>query len=88
MEQNQYCGYIFIDLFLFANESEICNYANDNTFYSANKNICDALRDLVPLYNFKNVKNTPCNFTKSKTTPWVFFMFLNRTNGTKSRKTY
>ena len=53
MEQNQYCGYIFIDLFLFANESEICNYANDNTFYSANKNICDALRDLVPLDNFK-----------------------------------
>ena len=26
------------------------------------------------LYNFKNVK--ACNFTKSNTPPWVFFMFL------------
>ena len=31
---------IFINvLFLFTNKSEICNYANDNTLYSANKNI-------------------------------------------------
>ena len=36
------------------------------------------------LYNFKNVKNThggvlpliACNFTKSKTPPWVFFTFF------------
>ena len=27
-----------------------------------------------------------CNFTKSNTPPWVFFTFLNCTNGTKSRK--
>ena len=51
------------------------------------------------LYNLKNVKNThggvlllaklqaeACNFTKSNTPPWVFFTFLNCTNGTKSRK--
>ena len=31
---------IFInDLFLFASKSEICNYVDDNTLYSANKNI-------------------------------------------------
>ena len=35
------------------------------------------------LYNLKNMKNTDggfwlltCNFTKSSTTPWVFFMFF------------
>ena len=27
-----------------------------------------------------------CNFTKSNTSPWMFFMFLNCTNGAKSRK--
>ena len=50
------------------------------------------------LYNLKDVKNThgsvlvlvklqaeACNFTK-RNTPWVFFTFLNCTNGTKSRK--
>ena len=42
------------------------------------------------LYNIKNVKNIHGavlllgNFTKSNTTPWVFFTFLNCTNGTKS----
>ena len=52
------------------------------------------------LHNFKNVKNThvrvlllvkwqasACNFTKSDTLPWVFFMiFLNCKNGTKERE--
>ena len=28
-----------------------------------------------------------CNFNKSNTPPWLFFTFLNNTNGTKSRKT-
>ena len=50
---------------------------------------CDALRNIVPLYNLKNVKITHgvllllvklqvelCNFTKSNTSPWVFFTFL------------
>ena len=50
---------------------------------------CDALRNTVPLYNLKNVKITHgvvlllvklqaelCNFTKSNTSPWVFFTFL------------
>ena len=50
---------------------------------------CDALRNMVPLYNLKNVKITHgvllllvklqvelCNFTKSNTSPWVFFTFL------------
>ena len=27
-----------------------------------------------------------CNFTKTKTPPWMFFTFLNCTNGTKSSK--
>ena len=52
------------------------------------------------MYNFKNVKNShggvlllvklqaeTCNFTKSNTLPWVFSLFLNRTNGTKPHKT-
>ena len=38
---------IFInDLFLFTNKSEICNYADDNTLYSANKNISRNISDL------------------------------------------
>ena len=50
------------------------------------------------LYNLKNVKNThggvlmlvkfqasAYNFTKINTPPWVFFMSLICTNGTKSR---
>ena len=38
---------IFINyLFLFTNKSEICNYADDNTFYSANKNISQIISDL------------------------------------------
>ena len=49
-------------------------------------------------YNLKNVKNThggvmilvklqasACSFTEINTPPWVYFMFLNCTNGTKSR---
>ena len=53
------------------------------------KPICDALRDLVPFAQFKNTNNThrgvlllvklqasACNFTKSNTPPWVFFMFF------------
>ena len=52
------------------------------------------------LSNFKNMENTHggvlllvklqaefSNFTKSNTLPWVFFTFLNCTNGTKLRKT-
>ena len=45
------------------------------------------------LYNFKNVKNTHggvlllVNFTKSNTPSWVFSLFLNCTNGTKSCET-
>ena len=48
-----------------------------------------ALRDLVPLCNLKNVKNThwgvlilvklqveACNFTKINTPPWVLFTFF------------
>ena len=53
------------------------------------KNICDALRDLVPFVQFKNAKNTnggvlllvnlqalACNFAKSITHRWVFFTFF------------
>ena len=50
---------------------------------------CDALHDLAPFVQFKNVKNTDggvlllvkvhpeaCNFTKSNTPSWVFFTFF------------
>ena len=46
------------------------------------------------LSNLKNVKNThgivlllafACNFTNISTPPWVFFTFLNPTNGKKLR---
>ena len=48
------------------------------------KVVCDALRDLVSLYNVRNVKNThggvllleAYNFTKNNTPPWVFFTFF------------
>ena len=59
------------------------------------KNNCDTLRDLVPFVQFKKREkhpwrsgtcNSACNFTtKNNTPPWVFFRFLNCTNGTKSR---
>ena len=54
-------------------------------FFNILTHMC-ALRDLVPCAQFKNVKNIhggvllsvklqaeACNFTKSNTTPWVFF---------------
>ena len=51
-----------------------------------NANTCDALRDLVPLVQFKkcekhswrsvNFTKVACNFTKINTPPWVFFTFL------------
>ena len=60
--------------------------------------IFDALRDLLPSVQFKKRKKThrrvlllvklqvlACNFTKKNTPPWVFFIFLNCTNGTKWR---
>ena len=48
---------------------------------------CDVLCDLVPFVQFKNREEYPwksvafskalaCNFTESKTTPWVFFTFF------------
>ena len=40
------------------------------------------------LYNLKSVKPKACNFTKSNTPPWVFFTFLNCTNGTKYTQRY
>ena len=59
--------------------------------------VCDVLRDLIPFVQFKKRENTHggalllvklhaevCNFTKSNTPPWVFFKFLNCTNGIKS----
>ena len=46
-------------------------------------NICDALRDLVPIVQFRKCEKTPMeerylagNFTKSNTPPWVFFTFF------------
>ena len=62
------------------------------------KKICGALRDLVPVLQFKKREKHPwrsvnliklqasaCNFTKSNTPPWVFFTFLNCAHSTKSR---
>ena len=53
------------------------------------KNICDALRDLVPFAQFKQRENThggerllvklqaeACNFTRKNIPPWVFFTFF------------
>ena len=53
------------------------------------KEFSDALRDLIPFVQSKNVKNThggvilliklqasAYNFTKSNTPPWVFFTFF------------
>ena len=43
------------------------------------KNICDALRDLVPFLQFKKREKQPwrsVNFTKINTAPWVFFTFF------------
>ena len=50
------------------------------------KLICDALRDLVPFVQFKKCKKHPWRsviFSKVA----GFSLFLNCTNGTKSRKT-
>ena len=50
--------------------------------------VCGALRDIVPFVKFKKPENAytgvlllvklrarACNFTKSNTPPWVYFMF-------------
>ena len=71
--------------------------ANISNFRYYTKN-CDALRDLVPFAQFENVINihggvlllvklqaSGGNFTERNTPPWMFFSFLNCTNGTKSR---
>ena len=55
--------------------------------------MCGALRDLVPLVQFKKREKHPGRSitfskvagTKSNTPPWVFFTFLKLGNGTKSR---
>ena len=57
-----------------------------NTFSEKFTIFCDALRDLVPLVQFKKCENihggvlilvklqvSACNFTKINTPPWVFF---------------
>ena len=57
--------------------------------YTALGKICDALCDLVPIVQTKNVKNTheevllliklqasDCNLTKNNTSSWVFFTFF------------
>ena len=68
--------------------------------FSIYMTIGDALRDLLPYEQFKNVKHpggllhlvklqaVASNVTKSNTPPCVFFSrFLSCTNSTKSRKT-
>ena len=62
---------------------------NKNVFKNGSRNqndnytpilakICGALRDLVPFVK-------PATLLKIDTPPWVFFTFLNCTNGAKSR---
>ena len=57
------------------------------TIYLSNVQICDALRNLVPFIQFRKREKHPWgsvtfinvagfNFTKSNTSPWVFFTFL------------
>ena len=59
------------------------------------RKISDILRDLVTPVQFKKCKkhlwrsvtfSRAAGFTRSNTTPWMFFTFLNCTNGSKSRK--
>ena len=38
----------------------------------------------ISLYSVR-IREKACNFTKSNTPPWVYFTFLNCTNGTKWR---
>ena len=58
----------------------------ETVLFNARFENCDALGDLVPFVQFKNVKNThggvlilvklqaeACNFTKINIPPWVFF---------------
>ena len=56
-------------------------------FYKRSDCICDVLRDLVPFAQFKKCEKHPwrgvtfskvagCNFTKSKTLPWVLFAYF------------
>ena len=82
---------------------EVCTPSPLRTIY-AQRTISldsDVLRDLVPLYNLKNVNNTHggvlllvnCRlkafiFSKSNIPPRVFFTFSNSTNGIKLQKTY
>ena len=59
------------------------------------RKICDALRDFVPFVEFEKREQHPsksvtfskvAGFTKSNTSPWVFFTFLKLyKNDTKSR---
>ena len=65
-------------------------YLNQKTIAETNiDSKCDALRDLVPFVQFKKRESThggvlilvklqtsACNFTKSNTSPWVFFTFF------------
>lgn len=55
---------IFInDLFLFENKSEICNYADDNTLYAANKNINHIINNLSN--DFRTLTNWLCDNTSN-----------------------
>ena len=51
-------------------------------FMAISVNICDALHNVILLVQFKKCEKhqggvlKTCNFTKSNTTPWVFFMFF------------
>ena len=54
--------------------------------------MCGALRNLVPFVQFKKREKHPWRSVnlvklqaKINTAPWVFFTFLNRTNGIKLR---
>ena len=62
-----------------------------DTSDQSNKSICDVLRDLVSFVEFKKREKQPwrsvalskvaeCSFTKSNSTPWVFFTFFNLYN--------
>ena len=67
----------------------------------SHRSICDVLRDLVHLFNFKNVKNihggllllvklqvSVCNLLKVTLVHGCFSRFLNGTNCSKSRKAF
>ena len=77
---------IFInDIFLFVERADICNFADDNTLFTCNKNI-DIVIDVL-VYDMKNLLNW-FKFNSLKPNPGEFqFMILSRNNHSRQQLT-